>query len=100
MRKIYYKLKKNWTFKNSYRNSELKSLFNKSLLKEFINIPKISIYFMSLNYNLFLRYSMYRSRCLLSNRVRAFIKKFMMSRMFFKKLALNGYIIGVKKASW
>jgi ribosomal protein S14 len=82
-----------------YSNSEIKNIFNKSLLKEFINLPKISIKFISLNYNLFLKYSMYRSRCLISNKVRAFIKKFMMSRMSFKKLALNGYIIGVKKAS-
>ena len=40
-----------------------------------------------------------RNRCILTNRARAVYRKFKMSRLFFKKLALQGELIGVKKAS-
>lgn len=41
-----------------------------------------------------------RNRCILTNRARAIYKKFKISRVFFKKLALQGELVGVKKASW
>lgn len=41
-----------------------------------------------------------RNRCVLSNRGRAVYRKFKMSRIFFKKYALQGDLVGIKKASW
>lgn len=42
----------------------------------------------------------YRNRCLLCGRPRGYIRKFKMCRLCFRKLALEGLIPGVKKASW
>ena len=41
-----------------------------------------------------------KNRCILTNRARAIYKKFKISRVFFKKFALQGELVGVKKASW
>lgn len=41
-----------------------------------------------------------RNRCVITNRPRAVYKKFKMSRLMFRKLALQGRLIGIKKASW
>ena len=41
-----------------------------------------------------------KNRCVFSNRSRAIYRKFKLSRIFFKKYALQGLIMGVKKASW
>ena len=41
-----------------------------------------------------------RNRCVLTGRSRAVYKKFKLSRLMFRKLALSGEIIGVKKISW
>lgn len=41
-----------------------------------------------------------RNRCALSGRPRGFIRRFGISRIEFRKLALNGEIPGVKKISW
>lgn len=41
-----------------------------------------------------------RNRCSLSGRPRAFIRKFGVSRITFRELALNGKIPGVTKSSW
>jgi small subunit ribosomal protein S14 len=40
------------------------------------------------------------NRCLLCGRPRAFLRKFLMCRLCFRKLALRGEIPGVIKASW
>jgi ribosomal protein S14 len=39
------------------------------------------------------------NRCVLSNRSRAIYRKFKLSRIFFKQYALEGLLMGVKKAS-
>jgi len=39
-------------------------------------------------------------RCKICGRPRAFMRKFQMCRICFRKLALNGQIPGVTKASW
>ena len=39
-------------------------------------------------------------RCLLCGRPRAFLRKFKMCRLCFRKLARQGEIPGVTKASW
>ena len=40
------------------------------------------------------------NRCPLCGRQRAFMRRFNMCRMCFRKLALNGDIPGVRKSSW
>jgi small subunit ribosomal protein S14 len=40
------------------------------------------------------------NRCLLTGRPRAYIRRFGVSRIMFRELALAGKIPGVKKASW
>jgi small subunit ribosomal protein S14 len=42
----------------------------------------------------------YRNRCKLCGRPRAFMRKFDMCRLCFRKLALEGDITGVTKSSW
>ena len=41
-----------------------------------------------------------RNRCVITNRPRAVYKKFKLSRLMFRKLASQGEIPGIKKASW
>jgi small subunit ribosomal protein S14 len=41
-----------------------------------------------------------KNRCLLTGRPRAYIRKFGVSRIKFRELALAGRIPGVTKASW
>ncbi len=40
------------------------------------------------------------NRCLQSGRRRAFMRRFKLSRIAFRELALNGMIPGVTKSSW
>jgi small subunit ribosomal protein S14 len=40
------------------------------------------------------------NRCAVTGRARGFYRKFGMSRLTFRKMALEGKIPGVKKASW
>jgi small subunit ribosomal protein S14 len=42
----------------------------------------------------------YRNRCELSGRPRAYMRKFRLSRIAFRGLALEGKIPGVTKSSW
>jgi small subunit ribosomal protein S14 len=42
----------------------------------------------------------YRNRCKLCGRPRAFMRKFDMCRLCFRRLALEGDITGVTKSSW
>ncbi len=42
----------------------------------------------------------YKNRDLIDGRPRAYMRKFGMSRINFRQLALKGKIPGVKKASW
>jgi len=41
-----------------------------------------------------------RNRCKLCGRPRAFMRKFNMCRLCFRKLALEGDVTGVTKSSW
>ena len=41
-----------------------------------------------------------RNRCRLCGRPRAYIRKFALCRLCFRKLALEGDIAGVTKSSW
>lgn len=40
------------------------------------------------------------NRCLISGRPRGYYRKFGMSRLVFREMALKGEIPGIKKASW
>lgn len=41
-----------------------------------------------------------RNRCILTGRSRSVYKQFHVSRIVFRNLASQGFIMGVKKASW
>jgi small subunit ribosomal protein S14 len=41
-----------------------------------------------------------KSRCALTGRSRAYLRKFKVSRIMLRELALKGLIPGLKKASW
>jgi small subunit ribosomal protein S14 len=41
-----------------------------------------------------------RNRCLMTGRARGVYRKFRLSRLTFRELALHGFIPGVTKASW
>jgi len=41
-----------------------------------------------------------RNRCVLTGRSRAIIRKFKISRLMFKELAINCQLSGVQKSSW
>ena len=41
-----------------------------------------------------------KNRCVLSNRSRSVYRKFKLSRIFLKKYALQGLLMGMQKASW
>jgi small subunit ribosomal protein S14 len=41
-----------------------------------------------------------RNRCQITGRSRGVLRKFMVSRIMLRELALAGYIPGVRKASW
>lgn len=41
-----------------------------------------------------------RNRCKLTGRVRGYLRKFKLSRLSFREMALNGFIPGITKASW
>jgi len=42
----------------------------------------------------------HRNRCKQCGRARAYMRKFELCRLCFRKLALEGYLPGVTKASW
>jgi small subunit ribosomal protein S14 len=41
-----------------------------------------------------------KNRCKLCGRARAYLRMFMMCRLCFRKMALDGLLPGVKKTSW
>jgi ribosomal protein S14 len=41
-----------------------------------------------------------KTRCIVSGRAKAVYRKFMLSRIAFRTLALEGKLPGIKKASW
>ncbi|MBL1212981.1 MAG: 30S ribosomal protein S14 [Ignavibacteriae bacterium] len=40
------------------------------------------------------------NRCMMTGRVRSYYRKFGVSRLVFREMALKGEIPGIKKASW
>jgi small subunit ribosomal protein S14 len=41
-----------------------------------------------------------RNRCIMTGRPRGYIRKFGLSRLTFREMALKGEIPGIKKSSW
>lgn len=41
-----------------------------------------------------------RNRCVLTGRSRGVFKRFKISRIMFRELALKGLLLGIRKASW
>lgn len=41
-----------------------------------------------------------KNRCIFTNRSKSVYRRFKMSRLMFRKMALEGKLIGVKKVSW
>ncbi len=41
-----------------------------------------------------------RNRCMVTGRARGYMRKFGVSRIVFREMALKGEIPGVRKASW
>lgn len=56
------------------------------LMQKTLNAPKYAV--------------RHRNRCMLCGRPRAYYRKFQVCRICFRKLASEGMIPGVRKASW
>jgi ribosomal protein S14 len=63
------------------------------------NILRTDAYLEYLNLSLDSSITKIKNRCILTNRSKGIYKKFKISRIFFKKIALEGNLPGVKKAS-
>ncbi len=88
------------------RNFYLKTEKNKLILKYFLNNLNINKNIREKAYSELLNWSSNASitkihnRCIITNRGRGIYKKFKISRLFFKKNALEGNLNGIRKASW
>lgn len=85
-----------------YKTNEIKRLVYKSIIsnqKELIEFRyRAHLFLINLNTNSFL--VKIKNRCLLTGRSKSVYRKFRMSRLMFRKMALEGKLIGVKKSSW
>ena len=84
----YYLLeKKKYFYKYVINNLQLPKKIKILIYKKILNLPlnssKVRI----------------SNRCIISNRSKSVYKKFKLSRIVFRSLALNGNLIGIKKAS-
>jgi ribosomal protein S14 len=93
LKKLSYKDKK--TRKN-FKKDEVYSLLNKSL-KKTSNIYNIYQPETFLFKNIKKSKTKIRNRCIYSSRGRGIISQFKMSRMFFRKMAGQGYLPGIYK---
>jgi ribosomal protein S14 len=99
MRRITYKTNRDLNIKSAFEVYEKDYFFNKSVTKEFQFLNSFSYLFYKRFFFRINGLSKFRIRCLFTGRYRGTQSFFMMSRMYFKKLALNGFLSGVKKAS-
>jgi small subunit ribosomal protein S14 len=83
---------KNWKKREELR----KATVNLSLSEEERHAARIALNKMPRNTS----YIRLRSRCQFTGRPRGVYKKFKMSRLCFRELALSGSIPGITKASW
>ncbi len=100
MRKFNLDIKNSYILKKKYITYELYKMFNQSVYNEFQILKSFSYNFYKRYYTRNIFYiSKSRIRCVFTGRSRGTLSYYMMSRMVFKKLAVNGCLIGVKKAS-
>ena len=100
MRHLTYKTKRDFLIKNNALKKQFWKLINKSISFEYCILKSFSYLYYKNFYKKINKLSKYRPKCLFSGRYRSTISMFSMSRMYFKKWALSGMLIGVKKASW
>lgn len=68
----------------------------KTVIKNDCFLPKTISFFSKKKKNS----TLINNRCILTGRSKAVLKKYRISRMPFKYLALHGYLPGVSKTSW
>lgn len=73
--------------------------FNKCLLYEFRYIYNFSYLFYKRFYKRVNKISTYKNYCSFTGRSRSYVSFLSCSRMVFKKFALNGFFIGIRKGS-
>jgi ribosomal protein S14 len=87
-RYIYFFIeKKKYILKHIFTNLKIEPAVRMFAYNEYINL---------IHYN---THTKIKSRCVLTNRGRAVYRHFKLSRISFKKYALQGDLMGVKKAS-
>lgn len=88
-RQLYLKYEEKKYLLNYIKNNlyKKKTIRNKAYLKLLALSPNSS-------------HTRARNRCVITNRPRAVYKKFKFSRLVFRKLALSGDLVGIRKASW
>lgn len=99
MKKLYIKDKNRRHFFSKLEKKKLilKYIFNNLKLSGKI---RSQAYLQYINMVYFNSHTKIRNRCVMSNRARSVYRDFKISRIFFKRYALEGNLMGVKKASW
>lgn len=80
--------KKKYILKFIINNLKLSKNLRYSAYKRLMNLPKDS------------SITRINNRCVMTNRSKSVYKKFKISRIVLRDLALNGKLVGVKKATW
>jgi small subunit ribosomal protein S14 len=93
LKKLLHKDKKT---RRGFKKSEIYSLLNKSFKKtsKIYNVHQPEIFLFK---NIQKSKTKIRNRCIYSSRGRGIISRFKMSRMFFRKMAGQGYLPGIYK---
>lgn len=84
----------------NFKKKEYLHIFHKKILKteKIKTIYKIKLYKKQYVSTIFI--TQFKNICILSNRARGNLKKFRVSRIFFKNLASKGFFFGIKKSIW
>lgn len=85
-----------------YHSLEKKKKVLKAIYKN-ENLPKelrYKAYFILKNFSKNSSITRIRNRCVITNRSRSIYKNFKLSRLTFRNLANQGYLVGIRKASW
>ena len=98
MKKLYIKDKNR---RYSYLTLEKKKLILQYIYSNLQLTEKVrySAYLQFVNLIYFNSHAKIKNRCVLTNRARSIYRRFKLSRIFLKKYALEGELMGVKKAS-
>jgi len=99
---LNFKIKDNLKRKK-FKNVEKKILFNKFILRHFLNLNSYKNKFLILKFFKFKLQNSKRkivNRCIISNRSRGNFRVFGFSRFVFRKLILFNFIPGWKKSIW